>query len=285
MRAKFINFEGMHGCGKSTTAWILNKKMRKQGINSKVYLEVDMDYAQKNPCDIRFFALLDEKEYRKLIKMETQQSDLIERLAERIDDYYLIYYPDISNDNYNLKDKLKFYRAYDGRLDSETFIRIMLKRFNNFVEKALQDDTIYVFESVIFQHIINELLRFSDLSETAISESIVEMTNALKPLNPVLFHLRTNNLKSIIDNIATERLSDNYDLYPDWIDWMVEYVKNSKYGEENNVQNREDLMRYIYDRAEIEENAFSLLNIEKYIINIDTISKEELNSMVYKIVL
>lgn len=52
VKTKFINFEGIHGCGKSTTAWILNEKMCQEGINSKLFLEVDMDYAQKNPCDI-----------------------------------------------------------------------------------------------------------------------------------------------------------------------------------------------------------------------------------------
>lgn len=216
---------------------------------------------------------------------EVDLSDLIERLTERLDEYYLIYYPDISNDNGDLIDKFKNYRAYDGRLDSKVFIRIMLKRFESFVQKALHDDFIYIFESVLFQHIINELLRFSDFSEETILESIYEMTSILKPLNPKLFHLRTNSLRSTIDTIATERLSDNYDLYPDWIDWMVEYVKNSKYGEENNVQTREDLMVYFYKRAKIEEKVFSLLNIKKYSINIDDISREELNSVVYKTVL
>lgn len=282
MKTKFINFEGIHGCGKSTTAWLLNQKLCQEGIKSKVFLEVHMDNVQKSPCDIRFFSVLDEKDYRELITKEVKHSDLIKRISERIDQYYLIYSPDIKDDNVELVEKLKYYNAYDGRLDSETFIRIMLQRYRNFVDKALNDDVVYIFESVLFQYIINELLRFSDLSEEKICECIFELTNILKPLNPVLFHLRTNNLRSTIDIIAAERLSDNYDLYPDWIDWMVEYVKNSKYGEVNNVQDREDLMVYFYKRANIEEQVFDLLDIEKYSIDINSISRETLNEIVYK---
>ncbi|MEK5238169.1 hypothetical protein NST99_20985 [Paenibacillus sp. FSL L8-0470] len=284
MKTKFINIEGLHGCGKSTTAWKLNEKLREQGFNSRVYLEVDMDYAQRNPCDLRFLALLNEEEYKNLTIQYPEQSSLIESLVEKIDDeYYQIYYPDISDDCNELLDKLKSYQAYEGRLNSDTFVRIMFMKFNDFVENAVQDDIVYIFESVLFQHIINELLRFSNLSETYISECITKLTNILKPLNPILFHLRTDNTKGIIDKVASERLSDNYDLYPDWIDWMIEYVKNSSYGEKNNVQNREGLMDFFYKRADIEEKVFSLLDIEKHIINIDPISKETLNSMVYSI--
>lgn len=42
-------------------------------------------------------------------------------------------------------------------------------------------------------------------------------------------------------------------------------------------------MEFFYKRADIEEKVFSLLDIEKHIINIDPISKETLNSMVYSI--
>lgn len=104
-------------------------------------------------------------------------------------------------------------------------------------------------------------------------------------VNPIIFHLYTDDIKDIIDKIASERLSDNYDLYPDWIDFMIEYVKNSDYGLHNNVCDRNGLLEYFYKRANIEKQAFNTLDIQKYIVDIKKVSRDSLNAMVYDIVM
>lgn len=280
MNTRFIDFEGIHGCGKTATAWILNKNLHDLGVKSKLFFEADMDAPYENPCDLTFMSAFSYSEFTWLLDSFPEQAARIKSSAKKLDDYYLLFYPDFYNESKELTDILLKNQAYEGRLCSITFTRLMLQRINDFVHSALKDETIYIFESVIFQHIINELLRFGKLTEEEVSGFISEAVNALKPLNPVLFHLRTNDINGNIDKIARERLSDNLELYPDWIDYMVQYVRDSDYGRINNVKNREDVIEYFKARAEVENIAFDLLDARKYVLEIDHMSKDELNESV-----
>lgn len=285
MNTRFIDFEGIHGCGKTATAWILNRNLNDNGIKSKLLFEADMDAPYENPCDLTFMSAFSYSEFTWLLDSFPEQAAWIKSAANKLGDYYLLYYPDFNNESKELMDVLLKNQAYEGRLDSNTFRRLMLQRINDFVHNALKDETIYIFESVIFQHIINELLRFGELTEGEISVFISEAVNVLKPLNPVLFHLRTKFIKENIDKVASERLSDNLELYPDWIDYMVQYVRDSYYGRRNDVKNREDVIEYFKARAEAENRAFDMLDAKKYVLDIDNISKDELNARVLSIVM
>lgn len=283
MITKFIDFEGIHGCGKSTTAWILNDNLKNSGLNSRFFIEADLDNPYENPCDFTFMSVLTEEELNELKNEFPAQIQMITTFSKKIYDYYMLYYPQF-NDYLDLKNKLMGYQVYEGRFNYSDFKILMKKRITDFVEEAVQSDVVYIFESVLFQKIINELLRFTNSNPKMISEFIFEMVDILKPLNPIIFHLRTEDIKGNIDKIAGERLSDNYDLYPDWIDFMIEYVKNSDYGMHNNVCDKNGLLEYFYQRANIEKQAFNILNIQKHIVAIQEVDKSTLNTNVYDII-
>lgn len=283
MITKFIDFEGIHGCGKSTTAWILNDNLKNSGLNSQFFIEADLDNPYENPCDFTFMSVLTEEELNELKNEFPAQIQMITAFSKKIYDYYMLYYPQF-NDYLDLKNKLMGYQVYEGRFNYSDFKILMKKRITDFVEEAVQSDVVYIFESVLFQKIINELLRFTNSNPKMISEFIFEMVDILKPLNPIIFHLRTEDIKGNIDKIAGERLSDNYDLYPDWIDFMIEYVKNSDYGMHNNVCDKNGLLEYFYQRANIEKQAFNILNIQKHIVAIQEVDKSTLNTNVYDII-
>lgn len=283
MITKFIDFEGIHGCGKSTTAWILNDNLKNSGLNSQFFIEADLDNPYENPCDFTFMSVLTEEELNELKNEFPAQIQMITTFSKKIYDYYMLYYPQF-NDYLDLKNKLMGYQVYEGRFNYSDFKILMKKRITDFVEEAVQSDVVYIFESVLFQKIINELLRFTNSNPKMISEFIFEMVDILKPLSPIIFHLRTEDIKGNIDKIAGERLSDNYDLYPDWIDFMIEYVKNSDYGMHNNVCDKNGLLEYFYQRANIEKQAFNILNIQKHIVAIQEVDKSTLNTNVYDII-
>lgn len=283
MITKFIDFEGIHGCGKSTTAWILNDNLKNSGLNSRFFIEADLDNPYENPCDFTFMSVLTEEELNELKNEFPAQIQMITTFSKKIYDYYMLYYPQF-NDYLDLKNKLMGYQVYEGRFNYSDFKILMKKRITDFVEEAVQSDVVYIFESVLFQKIINELLRFTNSNPKMISEFIFEMVDILKPLSPIIFHLRTEDIKGNIDKIAGERLSDNYDLYPDWIDFMIEYVKNSDYGMHNNVCDKNGLLEYFYQRANIEKQAFNILNIQKHIVAIQEVDKSTLNTNVYDII-
>lgn len=283
MITKFIDFEGINGCGKSTTAWFLNDNLKNNGFNSKSFIEADLDNPYENPCDFTFMSVLTEEELNELKNEFPAQIQMITAFSKKIYDYYMLYYPQF-NEYIDLENKLMKYQVYEGRFNYSDFKILMKKRIKDFVEEAVQSDVVYIFESVLFQKIINELLRFTNSNPKMISEFIFEMVDILKPLNPIIFHLRTEDIKGNIDKIAVERLSDNYDLYPDWIDFMIEYVKNSDYGMQNNVCDKNGLLEYFYQRANIEKQAFNILNIQKHIVPIQEIDKSTLNTSIYDII-
>lgn len=283
MKTRFIDFEGIHGSGKSASAWYLYKSLSDDGTASKVFFEADMDNAKENPCDFNFMAVLTEDQFKVLKEgFAAWENELIKK-ARRIGSDFMLYSPDFCACN-QLLSELKKFEVYNGRFNYYKFKRLMVERFRQFVSEALQNDTIYVFESVIFQQIINELLRFTESTADMIMDLIKEITVVLQPLNPMLFHLRPDNLIEQINRVAAERLSDNYDLYPDWIDWMVEYVKDSPYGKVNHVEGRSGLMQYFAKREAIENQVYDVLEVQKQIVYVDRLDKTVQNQMIFETV-
>ncbi len=154
-------------------------------------------------------------------------------------------------------------------------------RITAFVEQALNSDLVYVFENVIFQQILNELMRTMDCDEQQMTDYILEVEQILSPLNPLIFYLYPDDLIGQINKVALERVSDNYELYPDWIDWMVEYLKNSEYGRIHKVSDREDLMIYFDKRRSIEEKCFGRLRSNKEKVYVDRMDYDEENAYIY----
>lgn len=94
--------------------------------------------------------------------------------------------------------------------------------------------------------------------------------------------LYPDDLKTQIDKTALERVSDNYELYPDWIDWMVDYVQNSEYGRIHNITNRDGLMTYFEERASLEEKYFKRLLSNKEKVLVSRMNYDETNEYIYK---
>ena len=271
MKTRFINFEGIHGSGKSACAWNLYSNLKERGMSAKVYFEYDIDHTHENPCDLNFLAVLKKNELEYISEKYAKYTERIMSNIKQYGDYYCIFYT-IFSDVPELVDELKLYKAYEGRLDANDFIQLDI---------ALMNEHTYIFESVMFQQILNELILFSDCTDDNIVGSVLLIEKALQPLNPTIFYLKPDDLKGQIDKVAAERVSDNYELYPDWIDWMVEYVKNSKYGKKYSVKNQVDLMAYFLKRAEMEKIIFESLTINKKEIAVRHIDYQVENQYIY----
>jgi hypothetical protein len=280
MKIRFVDFEGIHGSGKTACAWNLYNNLMKHGINAEVYFEYDIGDEHENLCNLSFLAILKKAELDVIIQRFAEYKERIMSNIQQYEEYCCIFYAAF-RDVSELVNELKAYKADEGRLDSHDFMYLLKNRIQRFVDIALNNEYIYIFESVIFQQILNELVLYSDCVADEMVDFILEIEEILKPLNPMIFYLRPNNLKAQINKVAAERLSDNYDLYPDWIDWMVEYVKKSKYGERNAVENRTDLMTYFIKRAEIEKMTFELLTIDKQEVFVQHMDYEVENQYIY----
>lgn len=85
--------------------------------------------------------------------------------------------------------------------------------------------------------------------------------------------------------MAKERVSDNKEMHPDWIDMIIEYFQTSNYGKNNNIDGFDGVVRYFEKRQEIELKVIDDLSLDKCIITnydydweaiIDKIIKEQL---------
>jgi hypothetical protein len=197
--------------------------------------------------------------------------------------YNCIFIPEFKQDE-NTVSLLRSYIADDGNISKLRFVESLKGKVKAFVENALTNDKIYIFENVIFQQIFNGFMRSLSCTTEEMVQYVNEILEILSPLNPTIFYLNPIDLKAQIEKIATERISDNYDLYPDWIDWMVEYLKKSKYGILRNVQTRDDLMIYFQERIALERKCFEQLKMDKkYLLMIDGMNYDTNETMIYKL--
>lgn len=82
MNTRFIDFEGIHGCGKTATAWILNKNLNDLGVKSKLFFEADMDAPYENPCDLTFMSAFSYSEFTWLLdSFPEQAARIVENIA------------------------------------------------------------------------------------------------------------------------------------------------------------------------------------------------------------
>lgn len=280
MNTRFINFEGIHGSGKSACAWNLYNNLNMNNINAVVFFEYHMDSTIENPCDVRMTAVMTEKEFEAVIQNYSIYEEVLRNKVKIYNGWYCIFLPDVKEFPI-IKALLGQYVADNGNLETERFMLALISRITAFVEQALTSDQVYVFENVIFQQILNELMRTMDCDEQQMMDYILEVEQILRPLNPLIFYLYPDDLKEQINKVALERVSDNNELYPDWIDWMVEYLKNSVYGRIHQVSGREDLMIYFEKRTSIEEKCFGKLLSNKEKIYVDRMDYDEENEYIY----
>lgn len=283
METRFIDFEGIHGSGKSACAWNLYNNLKRNSVETSVFFEYDMDSTIENPCDIRLTAVMERDEFELIIQKFISYEDTLRAKLKMYNGWYCIFLPDFK-ESPELYSSLEVYIADNGKIDSKRFIQALKGKIAAFVEQAMSSNIVFVFENVIFQQILNELMRKMSCDEEQMIKYILELEEIMAPLNPLIFYLYPSDLREQINIVAKERISDNYELYPDWIDWMVEYLKDSEYGRMRNVSNREDLMVYFQERATVEEKCFNILVSNKIRIMTGLMNYDDENEYIYKVV-
>ncbi|WNS45814.1 hypothetical protein [Paenibacillus sp. MMS20-IR301] len=234
--------------------------MNKNGREAEVYFEYHADSASENPCDIRMTAVMSAEEYATTRSRFPVYEEELDARVKAYGGWYCIFMPHLKEYPEIYKELTPFV-ADNGNLETERFIQALKSRMAAFVEQALGTDKVYIFENVMFQQVLNELLRKMDCDEQQMIAYILEIEQ--------------------ISKVAAERVSDNYLLYPDWLDWMIDYVQQSEYGRRHKVSGRAGLMDYFREWLSIEENCFDRLAADKQEILINHIDYNEQNNYIY----
>jgi len=281
MKTRFIDFEGIHGSGKSAGAWNLSNSLNRHNVDTAVYFEYHMDSTIENPCDIRKTAVMNKENFMNILQVHAADEAILRDKVKIHNGWHCIFLPEVK-ESAGLYAALEPFVADNGNLSAECFMQALKSRMAAFVEHALITDKVYVFENVLFQQVFNELMRTMDCTEDQMMAHVAELEQILAPLEPIIFYLYPEDLGNQINRVAAERVSDNHDLYPDWIDWMVDYVRESEYGKRRKVVSREGLMIYFQERADLEQKSFQQLNCHKEKIQVDRMDYPEINALIYR---
>jgi len=203
---KLILFEGIPGSGKTTTSQLLHASFKEHGTDSAVFVE-----GSEHPIDLPFYAYLTTSEFMELLSKYPQQADWLKQISVIEDAYALTPYqstePDSRDDSL-----LEYLRSkefcYSDRpvVSFDTFKEVFCKRFEKFAASAKKQDTVTIFESVLFQHQIHDIHRlYPEVSEREIIEYLGKLAHIIKPLNPVLFYLSQSSVNESLEHTANIR--------------------------------------------------------------------------------
>lgn len=282
MKNRLILVEGIPGSGKTTVSQKIRDYLIDKRFDVKLYNEGDL-----HPVDLAWNALLTKEEYSKLINENREYENTIKQNSVFEGDYVIVAYTKIGLDKkqYDLMRMFENHEVYDGRVSLDIFKNIHLNRWRKFGQEMKNTkDKIVIFECAFFQNHINELLAVHEKDIKYIVNYLKELIETVLDLNPKLIYLNQNSVRDTLTRVSKERVSENKEIYPDWIDLVTEYFKNSNYGKRNNINGFDDIVEYFEKRQEIELEALKQLSIDSFVItnfhydweNIIKIIREEL---------
>lgn len=203
---KLILFEGIPGSGKTTTSQLLHAYFKEHGTDSGVFVE-----GSEHPIDLPFYAYLSMDEFEEMLSTYPQQAEWLQQKSIIEDAYALTPYqspePDPRDDTLLAYLRAKEFCYADRPVVSfDTFTQVFCRRFENFAASAMKQDTVIIFESVLFQHQIHDIHRlYPEVGEREIIEYLGVLADIIRPLNPVLFYLTQDSVKESLEHTAQIR--------------------------------------------------------------------------------
>lgn len=280
MKNKLILVEGIPGSGKSTISSKIANYLKEKGVNAKLFNEGD-----SHPADMAWNAYILMDEYKDLLKNNAKHESEIKKNSVLEEDYALVAYTKL---NFGPEDKelAKFFESHevsDGRSSLELFKKLHFKRWADFGQNV-DEDRVVIFECSYLQNHVNELMGAHNKDKEFITSYMLDLIKTVKHLNPKLIYLSQENIRETISRVSSERLSSNKEVWPDWIDMVIKYVENSKYGQANNLKGFDGVIKFFEDRKKIELSVIDKLDIDKSIVlntdyNWDEVFKDVLKAL------
>jgi len=205
LNTKLILLEGIPGSGKSTLSGRIHEYLTTRNIKTSLYLE-----GCDHPVDLPFYAYLTYKEFDHIIIEFPQQAESIREFVIIENDYILVPYksPAIvpcNNDLLNyLRSKEVCYTS-NPIISFHTFSEVFHNRFERYTEKSVISDDITIFESVLFQHQLHDIMRMYHIDKDKIINYLHSISQIIGRLNPVLFYISQNSVRESLIRTALVR--------------------------------------------------------------------------------
>ncbi len=261
---KIVFIEGLPGSGKTTFSKRLKTYLSNQGKKVISYNEGDL-----HPVDLAWIAILTKKELSDLVTRYPSLKEAIFNHSKLINNRYFLAYTKVNIDesSQGFYEKCEKYEIYK-KTDLDFFLQEHLDLWERFIEETSDNEFTYIFECILLQNHINELLLKYNLDLDEILAYYQKLLLRIKQLKVKLIYIRQVNIADIFSKIVKERVSDNKELYKDWIDLVIEYFEKTNYAKRKNYLGYHGALRYFEDRQNIELEIIKRLEIESKIVDL-----------------
>jgi len=275
MRTIYL-IEGLPGSGKTTLSRRLSAYLDTKNIQHKLFNEGDL-----HPVDLAWTAIFNESDYKKLLsKFDSIKADILNH-SKNVDDTYYVAYTKVGV-NEDTKDFYTYCKAYEiyRTDDLDHFFEAHLNLWHKFLKAYSNDQSSYIFECIFLQNHINELILKHDLNQEEMINYFQKFSDMFKDFEVKLFYINQIDVLSSIQKITDERRTDNKALYKDWIDLVIEYFEQIKYGKKKGYIGFEGAIKYFMDRKVLELEIIKHLKMDTYVINLDNDYDKVFNEMI-----
>lgn len=243
-----IFVEGIPGSGKTT---LLNS-LAENLTNYTIYREGDI-----SPVELAWCSYMSKEEFQKTLFDMSEMKNEIENNTRKENTHFITAYTKIHVDNYDFYQYMEQYEIYGGRRSICEVKEIILQRFGHF------DSIGNLFECSFLQNIIEELMLFAMFSDKQIVDFYKDIISLLDLATFKMIRLVCEDVTSSIAKIKQERVNDKGEEI--WYSLMINYLRNSPYGKENNIYHFADLIAHFHRRTKLEEEVLRLLPSCNYI--------------------
>ena len=258
MESKLILVEGIPGAGKTSTASYISSYLNQKHIANELYKEGNLDH----PADYESTASLSKDEYKEIQSQLKVDKRLFSNYTTNKEDYYLIEYGKLyHNKKINISNEILNQLADSDiyNLPLAKHSHLIKDKWINFAKKAVTQEQLYIFECCFLQNPLTTMMAYHNNSKDYIINHVKELEQIISELNPLLILLEPKNIEEQFDRVIKERSEE-------WFNFVIDYVTNQSYGQENNLNGYPGLIEFYQNLAELELKIFSELNFNKILI-------------------
>ncbi|MGS0971722.1 MAG: hypothetical protein ACVCEJ_00540 [Candidatus Izemoplasmataceae bacterium] len=261
---KMIFIEGLPGSGKTTFSKKLHQYLTSKNEKAIYYTE-----GMHNPLSLAWQGLFSDEEFHFLLETfpdlsENIKANTIKQIGKNVVAYIKV---SVSEEQKSFYDYVKKYEIYDA--SKSDFINTYQLLYHEFRRTHQVLNESHIFECILLQNHVNQFLAGYNLNEKDIFNHIKSLIDNFSSFNILIIYIKQTNIKNTLNKIARERLSPNKNMFPDWIDTVIDYITSTPYGKLHNLKGKDGLIEYSTRHQEIELAILSKLKIPHLVVELD----------------
>jgi energy-coupling factor transporter ATP-binding protein EcfA2 len=260
INTKLILIEGLPGSGKSTTAKMANDILKEWNIETRLYLEGNVEH----PADYEGGSYFTKTEFSELLEQYSDDKPvLLKHAIERCNGFVL--------PQYKLKQDISEATVPDSfwnhiwnhdiyELPLEKNIELITDKWQRFLDQAMTENQTYIFECCFIQNPVTIGMIKYGASHEVVINYVEQLAAIIEPLNPVLLYVDQQDLSRSFKKVVKERPKE-------WSTGFMDYYNYQGYGKLHDAQGIEGTIAVLEARKQLESSIFNALNMEKFKID------------------